>query len=300
MFRTLASMMFTRDERLLGMAEKYLTLGDMLGIWKRMIGTGLIGGKSVGMLLARAMLRTTHPRWNELLEAHDSFFIGSDVFYSFLVENGCWWLRQKQHDRQGFLDDIEEARRRIITGNLSRQHPQGLCRDAGLLRPVADHRQVQQPVGGQLRQRLRRQIRKRVLRQSGLAPETAGGFRRGRQDDLCQHDERKSTALPAQRGLLERDEQMPLLVQRVSGSLHGNLFFPQIAGVGLSVNPYVWNKSIDPTAGMVRLVFGLGTRAVDRADDDYTRVVALERASPAPRNGHRRSPPVLATSRGRD
>ena len=26
---------------------------------------------------------------------------------------------------------------------------------------------------------------------------------------------------------------------------------------------------------MLRIVFGLGTRAVDRADDDYTRVVAL-------------------------
>ena len=52
LFRTLAQMMFTRDERLLGMAEKYLTLGDLLGIWKRMIGTGLIGGKSVGMIVA--------------------------------------------------------------------------------------------------------------------------------------------------------------------------------------------------------------------------------------------------------
>ena len=78
-----------------------------------------------------------------------------------------------------------------------------------------------------------------------------------------------------QRGLLDRDEQMSLLVQRVSGRRYGNLFFPQVAGVGLSVNPYVWNKLIDPRAGMVRLVFGLGTRAVDRSDDDYTRVVAL-------------------------
>jgi len=64
-------------------------------------------------------------------------------------------------------------------------------------------------------------------------------------------------------------------VQRVSGSRYGNLFFPQVAGVGLSMNPYVWNKLIDPKAGMVRVVFGLGTRAVDRSDDDYTRVVAL-------------------------
>jgi hypothetical protein len=78
-----------------------------------------------------------------------------------------------------------------------------------------------------------------------------------------------------QRGLLDLDEQMSLLVQRVSGARHGNLFFPQVAGVGLSRNPYVWNRLIDPKAGMVRLVFGLGTRAVDRSDDDYTRVVAL-------------------------
>jgi pyruvate,water dikinase len=37
----------------------------------------------------------------------------------------------------------------------------------------------------------------------------------------------------------------------------------------------VWNENIDPQAGVLRLVFGLGTRAVERSDDDYTRVVAL-------------------------
>jgi len=75
--------------------------------------------------------------------------------------------------------------------------------------------------------------------------------------------------------MLSKDEQMALLVQRVSGDMHNRLFFPQVAGVGYSYNPYVWNERIDPAAGMVRLVFGLGTRAVDRADDDYTRVAAL-------------------------
>ncbi len=68
---------------------------------------------------------------------------------------------------------------------------------------------------------------------------------------------------------------MSLLVQRVSGSRYGSLFYPQLAGVGLSFNPYVWSAYIDPEGGMLRLVFGLGTRAVDRSDDDYTRVVAL-------------------------
>ena len=82
----------------------------------------------------------------------------------------------------------------------------------------------------------------------------------------CQH---------AERGLLDCDEQMALLVQRVSGELCGSLFFPHLAGVGLSFNPFVWSQEIDPEAGMLRLVFGLGTRAVDRNEDDYTRLVAL-------------------------
>lgn len=285
LFRTLAQMMFTRDERLLGMAEKYLTLGDLLGIWKRMIGTGLIGGKSVGMLLARAILRTVHARWNDLLEAHDSFFIGSDVFYSFLVENGCWWLRQKQHDRHAFLDDIEEARRRIITGSF----PDNIIKDFAEMLDYFG----QAPI---------------IVRSSSLLEDNYGNAFAGKYESVfCanqgSHQKRledfiaavktiyastmneKALRYRAQRGLLDRDEQMPLLVQRVSGSLHGSLFFPQIAGVGLSVNPYVWNKSIDPSAGMVRLVFGLGTRAVDRADDDYTRVVALNDPQRRPETG---------------
>jgi len=64
-------------------------------------------------------------------------------------------------------------------------------------------------------------------------------------------------------------------VMRVSGKTCGCRFFPPVAGVGFSFNPYVWHKAIDPAAGVIRLVFGLGTRAVDRTDDDYTRLVAL-------------------------
>jgi len=275
LFRTLAQMVFTRDERLLGMAEKYLTLGDMLAIWKRMIGTGLIGGKSVGMLLARAILRTTHSRWNDLLEAHDSFFIGSDVFYSFLVENGCWWLRQKQHDRQGFLDDIEEARRRIITGTF----PDNIIKDFAEMLDYFG----QSPI---------------IVRSSSLLEDNFGNAFAGKYDSVfCVNQGHRHQRLEdflsavraiyassmseralryrAQRGLLDRDEQMALLVQRVSGAVRGDLFYPEMAGVGLSFNPYVWSEHIDPHAGVLRLVFGLGTRAVDRSDDDYTRVVAL-------------------------
>lgn len=66
-------------------------------------------------------------------------------------------------------------------------------------------------------------------------------------------------------------------MQRVSGSYHGNLFFPAAAGVGYSYSSYRWNRSMDPGAGLLRIVAGLGTRAVDRPDHDYPRLVNLDR-----------------------
>jgi hypothetical protein len=84
------------------------------------------------------------------------------------------------------------------------------------------------------------------------------------------------------RGLTHHDEQMAILVQRVSGDHHGELFFPHLAGVGNSSNLYVWNKDMDPNAGMLRMVFGLGTRAVDRVSGDYARIVPLDHPTQGP------------------
>jgi hypothetical protein len=78
------------------------------------------------------------------------------------------------------------------------------------------------------------------------------------------------------RGITNLDEQMAILVQRVSGNHYGELFFPHIAGVGNSSNLYVWDKNMNPDAGMLRLVFGLGTRAVNRVSGDYAKIVPLD------------------------
>ena len=86
-FEKLLRMAVTRDPRLAALARQYLDLSDLVEIGKRMIGTGQIGGKAVGMLLARAILKKTDPRWEERIEPHDSFYIGSDVFYTYLIQN---------------------------------------------------------------------------------------------------------------------------------------------------------------------------------------------------------------------
>ena len=274
-YDTLVRMIISRDANMQRLISRYLTLQDILDVRKRMIGTGLIGGKTVGMLLARAILRKTGPRFADLLEEHDSFYIGSDVFYDFLVRNGVWWVRQKQRDPQHFLDGAEQARRRILTG----EFPPHILRR---LEEMLDYF-GQSPF---------------IVRSSSLLEDNYGNSFAGKYESVfCANQgpreqrlqdllaairtiyastmSEKALRYRADRGLLDRDEQMALLVMRVSGAMYDRHFYPQVAGVGFSFNPYVWDRDIDPKAGVVRLVFGLGTRAVNRSDDDYTRVVAL-------------------------
>lgn len=59
-------------------------------------------------------------------------------------------------------------------------------------------------------------------------------------------------------------EEMALLVQELVGIKYHDYFLPALAGVGFSQNGYCWNKEINKKEGLVRLVFGLGTRAVGR------------------------------------
>ncbi|MHB8105106.1 MAG: PEP/pyruvate-binding domain-containing protein, partial [Dehalococcoidales bacterium] len=88
------------------------------------------------------------------------------------------------------------------------------------------------------------------------------------------------------RGLTEGDEQMAVLVQRVSGTPYKKYFFPSLAGVAFSRNLYAWTNRIDPSKGMIRLVFGLGTRAVNRVGGDYIRMIAVSHPSLRPEIGN--------------
>ena len=69
---------------------------------------------------------------------------------------------------------------------------------------------------------------------------------------------------------------MALLIQRVSGSYYGEYYMPCAAGVGYSYSPYRFMESLNPEAGMLRLVMGLGTSAVDRTEGSYPRLVSLD------------------------
>jgi predicted nucleotidyltransferase len=78
----------------------------------------------------------------------------------------------------------------------------------------------------------------------------------------------------AQNKLLDFHEEMGIMIQEVVGKQVGNYFFPSFAGVGFSQNHYPWSSRIEKKDGLLRLVPGLGTRAVDRISNDYPVLVA--------------------------
>jgi hypothetical protein len=279
----LCRMVLGRDEYLLKLAQRYFGLEDLLEIRNRLVGSGFIGGKAVGMLLAQKILASDkNMNWLDYLEPHDSFYIGSDVFYTYLVENHCWELRQQQKSAENYFSLAEPLREKIINGAM----PEVIVDQ---FKQMLDYF-GQSPI---------------IVRSSSLLEDGFGNAFAGKYESIfCINQgnpqeryiyfenavktiyastmNEDALAYRLQRGMADSDEQMALLVQRVSGSLHDKYFFPDLAGVAMSHNPYAWREDMDPRAGMVRLVLGLGTRAVDRVDDDYPRLLALDKPTVRP------------------
>lgn len=267
----------TKDQRLQEMLRKYYKPKDYFTVRDRMIGSGAIGGKACGMLLARKIAHTTLPEYREYSEPHDSFYIGSDVFYTYIVSNNCWETRIAQRTQEGYFDQAQSLKQALLTG----QFPAAIREK---FRSVLEY-YGQSPI---------------IVRSSSLLEDGFGNAFAGKYESVfCVNQGSPEERLEAfeqavrrvyastmdisaleyrrQRGLEHQDEQMAVLVQRVSGSYWGSLFFPTAAGVGYSYSAYKWNRDMDQAAGMLRLVAGLGTRAVDRTENDYPRLVNLDR-----------------------
>jgi predicted nucleotidyltransferase len=78
----------------------------------------------------------------------------------------------------------------------------------------------------------------------------------------------------AERGLIDFGEEMGIMIQEVVGRRVGKYFLPAYAGVAFSNNEFRWSPRIKRKDGLVRIVPGLGTRAVDRLSDDFPILIA--------------------------
>ena len=262
----------------LDLCRKYFSTKDLMEIKNREIGTGCIGGKAVGMLLARNIIRDEMPElFNSRMEPHDSYFIGADVFYTYAVQNGVWSQRTLMINEEDYFTCAPNIRDQLLTGTFM---PSIKEQFVSMLEYFG-----QSPI---------------IVRSSSLLEDGFGNAFAGKYDSVfCPNqgsledryrdfEEAVRTVYAstmsydairyrADRNLLDRDEQMALLVMRVCGDCHGKYYYPHIAGVGHSKNLYInsANAKLD-NKGMLRLVMGMGTRAVDREADDYARLLSMD------------------------
>ncbi|MCR4662623.1 MAG: PEP/pyruvate-binding domain-containing protein [Endomicrobiaceae bacterium] len=272
----MCNIMMTRDFKMRQLVKKHFTPEDYFAVRDHMLGTGMIGGKACGMLLARAIIRNKEPDISEVLEPHDSFYVGSDLYYTYIVDNNLWDTRVRQRTDEGYFKLAKEFADKIMAGTFSKaMHDQ-------FVRIIEYY--GQDPYI----------IRSSSILEDGFGNAFAGKYEsvfcanRGSLEERLDEFEHaikvvyaSSMSLSAldyrkRRGLDKRDEQMALLIQRVSGSYYGSNYMPCAAGVGYSYSPYRIMKDSDPSAGMLRLVMGLGTSAVDRTEGSYPRIVNLD------------------------
>jgi len=258
-------------------AKDWFTIGDLREIYQHKIGSGKIGGKAAGMLLARRILQNTAPPEIQThLTIPESYFLGADVTYAFMAMNNLMhWNDQKYKSEE----------------HIRHEHPQ-IIRDflGGKFPPeiVAELRSLLVKIGPQ----------PLIVRSSSLLEDNFGTSFAGKYEslfcpnqgsleenlhELTQAIQRIYASIlnpdallyRRSKGLQDYDERMAVLIQIVQGERFGRYFFPFGAGVAFSRNQFRWNPQIRREDGFIRLVWGFGTRAVERLGNDYPRLVAL-------------------------
>jgi hypothetical protein len=261
----------------LNIARRWFTVADLKEIRRNKIGYGKIGGKAAGMMLAyRILTEMAPPQVKAAVRIPTSYFLASDVFYTFMSTNGLvHWSDQKykpeeqvraeypiiqEEFAQGRLpDDIFESLRTIVREFDGRAF---IVRSSSLLEDnfgtsfAGKYDSFFCPNQGSLKENMKA-ITNAIARvyASALNPNAI----------IYRH----------QKGLVDYDERIAVLIQPVQGEQFGRYFLPHAAGVAFSRNLYRWSPQIKREDGFVRLVWGLGTRAVDTLGNDHPRLVAL-------------------------
>ncbi|HEY3476092.1 MAG TPA: PEP/pyruvate-binding domain-containing protein, partial [Anaerolineales bacterium] len=256
-------------------ARRWFNTRDFNMILERRIGTGKIGGKSAGLLLAYKILQNTAPEVFEKITLPRSYFIGADVFYDFMAGNHLEFLNQKYKTAEQIRDEYPTIQEKYSAARFPEEIAHQLrevlrevgntpliVRSSSLLEDnfgmsfAGKYLSIFCPNQGTFKENMRSLTKAiRQIYASVFSPDALMYRRRV--------------------GLLDYDERMAILLQEVQGQRHRQYYFPDLAGVAYSYSPVVWNTRLKREEGFMRLVMGLGTRAVDRIANDYPRMVNL-------------------------
>jgi pyruvate,water dikinase len=264
-------------------AKRHIQIEDFGELLDRVIlsasSHGKLGGKSSGLFLADKVLRDHRGNGDGVgvVKVPKSWYIASEGLMHFIESNDLEEvLQQKYRD----IAQVRHEYPNIIQLFRNSRFPRDIVKGVSvLLDEVGDS-----PL---------------IVRSSSLLEDSLGSAFSGKYKSLFlanqgSKNERMAALLDAitevyasvfgpdpiayrkEKGLLDFHEEMAILVQEVVGTRVGDYFFPALAGVAFSTNEFRWSSRIRREDGLVRLVAGLGTRAVDRTPDDYP-VLAVPR-----------------------
>jgi len=240
-------------------------------------GNGKLGGKAAGLILASHILKKkgkTDPLLASI-KVPKAWYFTSDGIYNFLRTNSLedlWSIKFSDIDEiRHNYPYLEQVFKRSFF-SVEIYHQMQLALDDLGEGPL-------------------------IVRSSSLLEDSEGsafsgkyrslflantGPRQGRLDALCDAVAEVYASIfspdpvqyRAERGLLEFVEEMGVIIQRVVGKRVGKYFFPAFAGVAFSNNEFRWSPRLKREDGILRLVAGMGTRAVDRVGNDFPVLMA--------------------------
>ena len=238
---------------------------------------GKLGGKSAGLFLAKKIIDKHAPSGSVLREIKlpKTWFITSDWILHFVHHNE---LEDVLNWKYLEIDQVRQEYPHLVALFKSSSFPSELAKGLSLALDDLGDRPI-------------------IVRSSSLLEDRAGSAFSGKYKSLFLGNrgtkEGRLAALMdavaevyasifgpdpteyrAERGLLDVHEEMGILVQEVVGQEVGKYFFPACSGVAFSNNEFRWSARITRSDGLIRMVPGLGTRAVDRVVDDYPVLVA--------------------------
>jgi len=263
----------------IGIAKKYISIQDFNEIFQTIIYTanshGKLGGKSSGLFLASNILKEVVPEIRAKIKIPKTWYIASDGLMDFIHYNN---LEEVFEQKYKDMDIIRQEYPYIVQlFKNSSFSPDMLKNLSMMLEEFSDIPLV---------------VRSSTLLEDGIGAAFSGKYKSlfiANQGSKQKRLEELTSAIAevyasvfntdpieyrAERGLLDYNEQMGIIVQEVVGKKVGKYYMPAFAGVAFSHNEFRWSPRIKREDGLLRLVPGLGTRAVDRIGDDYPILVA--------------------------
>ena len=272
---------FSENLDFINVAKQYLEIEDFYELLPKIIFAprchGKLGGKSAGLFLAKKIIDTA-PEASELvrqIKVPRTWYITSDWILDFVHHNDLEGVLNRKYLE---IDQVRQEYPHLVSLFKSSSFPSELAKGFSLA--LDDLGDV--PL---------------IVRSSSLLEDRTGSAFSGKYKSLFlanrgTKEERMAalmdaiaevyasifgpdpTEYRAERGLLDVHEEMGLMIQEVVGQTVGKYFLPACSGVAFSNNEFRWSSRIRREDGLIRLVPGLGTRAVDRVADDYPVLIA--------------------------